>query len=936
MVGKQIFFAFCLHTGFVFAVTSTWIAPSTEDWDKAANWNPATVPTGPNNVANFTDTAPPIPALPVVRIATAPTVIGTINLDAAPANQYTLAQMGAGTLEFNVSSASAVIRVTNTLGNGAHTFSVPISLASPLRVTQGSSGNLTLSGSISGIGSLTKEGTGTLVLSSINTYASGTFIDVGKLSINGDDRLGLPATTGVTISNGILEFTTSPTSVRPFSLTGLASINVTGANLVVLNGVLSGGGSLTKADTGTLRLTNTNTYTGGTIIGGGTLNISSDANLGAPSSSLTIGNGTLDISGGIAINRAVDITGNASINSAGINTFNGNITGGGSVTFLGGGTFVLVGSNSYSGGTVVNAFTQLSGTTNGVQGNIALNFPTSLLTFSQNFNGIYSGALSGSGLVSKLGSGTTTFTGASPAFTGNISILQGALIVNSSLANSTFVTVFASGTLGGSGIVGPTTSFGTINPGNGTTVGNLTVNGMLNMMAGANTIINVAPLISDRITAVGAASITGPLQIDPVPGFYGFSARYTILNSAALAGTFAPISSTNPAFIPTVSYTATDTILDLMITEPFAAFPFSNENTKAVGNNIDALNVAGKLSLDLMNVFNSFIGQNIATINAALDEMHPAPYSAFTEMQAEIDAQLLSLFHRLPYLPCSCNNPNRLWIEGIGNSLTMKPNGIQIGFQANSGGIALGYDGQISNQSVVGIGGAWTYSNLDWAHDRGHGDVNGAFGGLYFDSQAGSFYYGATLLAGMNFYNTSRHMKFVTTNRKATADFKALDIMAQFSTAYLFGSPQAFFYPYATFDYLYLHTKKFREQGAEGLNLNVFPRTDGTLRTEMGLGLQVQDSNAAETVCISPLVSIGWVNMSPIERPKLETTFAGASIRYKVLGWDQSWNFLNLNFGLSIAYRCFSVMLDYNVEFSPDKNTTFYNQNGHLRLDWKW
>ncbi len=426
------------------------------------------------------------------------------------------------------------------------------------------------------------------------------------------------------------------------------------------------------------------------------------------------------------------------------------------------------------------------------------------------------------------------------------------------------------------------------------------------------------------------------LNINPTPGFYGFSADYTILTSTGLGGTFSPVTSSNPAFTPSVTYSATNAFLHVAISSPFAVFPFSNFNTAAVGNNFDALYAANQLSADLFNVINTFIGKTPAVINEALDQMHPAPYSAFTELQTEMDGQLLSLFHRLPFLPCACSKPNRMWIEPFGNSMTLKKHGLEIGAQANSGGLAFGYDGQILENFVVGFGGAWNTTHLEWHDHRGHGDVNGLYGAIYFDSQFGDFYLGGSCLAGMDFYDTSRHIKFITTDRHAEANYKATDVMGQISTAYLFGSPQAFFYPYANLDYLYLHTHKISENSADGLDLTIQPRTDMTLRTEMGLGLQVQDTNAAETMCISPLVSIGWVNMAPLQRPKLKSTFAGASIPFEVKGWDQTWNLFNANFGLSITYRCYSMDLQYNGEMSADKKTLLYNQRGGIRFDWKW
>lgn len=952
MKSKCALIALILQANSLLATDSIWSGMTSNDWNTAGNWGPpATVPNVLGDEADFNK---PGVVNRTVTITGVAITVGTITYDSVDPYSLNLGVGGTLTLQ-NLSGNSAYIQVTNNLGSAAHTIFANIGLSSPLIVETGSTSDFTISGIIAGAAqSLTKAGTGVLVLSAANSYGGGTFIDAGILSITADNNLGSPLTTAVTISNGTLRFTNPavpPISIgtaRPISLTGNSIIDVTSAaplmpNTAILMGVVSGTGSLTKTNSGILQLTAANTYQGGTIVSAGTLSIANDGNLGNVAGNLTIATATLRTTASVNTARSGSFTGAATIDTQGNDPiFSGTFGGAGSLTVEGGGSVTLLGTgvsgaNTYSGGTTIAIGTKLSGTTNGLQGSINASTATSVLDFSQNFNGTYGGVLAGvlgSQLV-KSGSGAVTITGASPIFLGSTDIVGGTLIVNGSIPSSP-LNVSLGTFLSGSGTVGPTTSNGTIQPGNGSSVGTLNINGTLMLGAGSHVIIDIAPVSSNNIAVSSGATISGPLTVNPTPGFYGFSADYTILTSTGLIGTFGPILSTNPAFAPTVTYSALNAFLHLVISEPFAVFPFSNSNTEAVGNNFDALYAADQLSPDLYNIINTFIGQSFATINDALDQMHPAQYSAFTELQAEMDGQLLSLFHRLPYLPCACSNPSRMWIEPFGNSLTLKRHGLEIGAQANSGGLAFGYDGQILENFVLGFGGAWNSSRLDWHDHRGHGDVNGLYGAIYFDSQIGNFYLGGSCLAGLDFYDAHRHIDFLTTDRHTSAEYQATDIMGQIATAYLFGSPQAFFYPYANLDYLYLHTHKINESKADGLDLKVEAHTDATLRTEMGLGLQVQDTNAAQTMCISPLVSIGWVNMTPLERPMLKSTFAGATIPFSVRGWDETWNLFNANFGLNITYRCYSLDLQYNAEMSADKKTLLFNQRGGIRFDWKW
>ena len=58
-------------------------------------------------------------------------------------------------------------------------------LANSITLTSGDAGNNTVSGVISGSGSFTKAGSGTLTLSTNNTYTGDTTIAAGTLTVSG-------------------------------------------------------------------------------------------------------------------------------------------------------------------------------------------------------------------------------------------------------------------------------------------------------------------------------------------------------------------------------------------------------------------------------------------------------------------------------------------------------------------------------------------------------------------------------------------------------------------------------------------------------------------------------------------------------------------------------------------------------------------------------
>jgi outer membrane autotransporter protein len=199
----------------------------------------------------------------------------------------------------------------------------------------------TLSGTINGPGALIKIGTGTLILTGDNTYSGGTTINAGTLQLGNGGTTG--SITGNVTDNGTLAFNRS--------------------NTVIFPGVISGTGSLAQIGPGTTILTAENTYTGGTTISAGTLQLSNGGTTG--SIIATTGNiiGNVTDNGILAFNRVGFTLGNVHV----VNTFAGVISGTGSVVQLGSDTLVLTANNTYSGGTIIQDGTLVAGVPNAVQ-----------------------------------------------------------------------------------------------------------------------------------------------------------------------------------------------------------------------------------------------------------------------------------------------------------------------------------------------------------------------------------------------------------------------------------------------------------------------------------------------------------------------------------------------------------------------------------------
>ncbi|EKO37882.1 MAG: autotransporter-associated beta strand repeat containing protein, partial [Solidesulfovibrio magneticus str. Maddingley MBC34] len=313
---------------------------------------------------------------------------------------------------------------------------------------------LTLSGAISGSGSLTKTGSGTLTLSGTNDYSGGTTISAGTLSISSAGNL--QGTSGVTLAGGTLQATSTLTLNKSIALgSGGGAFEVANSSdTLTISGVITDAvsgtaGSLTKTGSGTLYLTGVNTYTGGTNIHGGTVNIVADANLGDASGGLTLDGGILQIGADVASSRAVTLgSGGGSFDTNGHDlTLNGTVSGSGGLTKTGSGTLTLSGDAAYTGPTAIQAGTlslggSCSSSSMAVASGATLNFaPTKDVT--------YAGSITGSGHVTKTGDDPLTLSGDNSGFTGDLTLAAGTLSVSNdnNLGASTASLAFNGGTL---------------------------------------------------------------------------------------------------------------------------------------------------------------------------------------------------------------------------------------------------------------------------------------------------------------------------------------------------------------------------------------------------------------------------------------------------------------------------------------------------------
>ena len=775
-----------------------------------------------------------------------------------------VSQIGTGTTILTANSTytggTTISAGTLQLGNGGTTGGILGNVTDNGTLAFNRSDSVTLGGVISGTGSVSQIGTGTTILTADSSYTGGTTISAGTLQIGNGGASG--SILGNVTDNGTLAFNRSDS--------------------VTFGGVISGTGSVNQIGTGTTILTADSTYTGGTTISAGTLQLGNGGTTGGILGNVT-DNGTL------AFNRSDSVT------------FGGVISGTGSVSQIGTGTTILTANSTYTGGTTISAGTlQIGngGASGSITGNVINN---GVFAIDRSDSLLLTNVISGTGSFQQNGTGTTVLSGNNP-YSGPTSINNGTLIVDGSIASSSLTTVSSGARLAGSGTVGSTviSNGGTFAPGPGGAPGTMTVAGNLAFQSGALYVVQVNPLTASTISVTGNGTLAGTVQANFLPGSF-VQRNYTILSAAGgRVGTFDALTTVGlPAnFQTSLSYTGNTAVLNLTAqlvpppipptpptppgaptpamppTQALPPPPVFTVNQLNVGNAIDDFfNNGGRLPASFVPLF-GLTGSNLTN---ALSQLSGEAASGAQRVGFQLTDQFLNLMldpfvdgrsgvggadhPALGFAPERDSTPPEIalayasvfkapqkalppvyeprwtaWGGAYGGSNRASGDQAVIGshdVSARTVGVAGGLDYRLTPDTVVGL--AFAGGGTDWSLSQGlGGGKSDAFqAGVYGATRSGPAYLAAAFAFTNHWMSTDR---FSFAGDHLTAKFNAQSIGGRLEGGYRLGWMFGGITPYAAIQAQSFRTPDYNETDVNGggFGLGFAGRTATDTRSEIG------------------------------------------------------------------------------------------------------
>ena len=426
----------------------------------------------------------------------------------------------------------ATFDTNGSLGNGNVTNNATLAFS-----RRGASD--TVSNKISGTGALTVSGSdAALTLAGSNSYSGLTTI-----TTNNTLQIGIGGTNG-TLGSG--------------SVSNAGTLTFNRSDLYTLTNTISGSGTLSQIGSGTTILSGSNSYSGGTTVTNGMLQIGNGGTIGS------VGGGALkiNVSGNLAFNRSDSVTITNSLRGDGIN-------GAGALMQIGGGTLVLTGVGATYGATVISSGTLQIGD-GGAKGSIGTEAITnnSVLAINRASNITFANnqAITGTGALIQMGSGTTILNATNTTYSGGTLISGGTLQVGTGVAYDTKGSL-GSGNVTNNGILAFNRNLASDTVSNNISgTGGLTFVGSSGglTLAGSNSYSGLTTITAGNTLQIGTGSTNGTLGSGSVSNegtlTFNRSDLYTISNAITGSGALSQIGSGTTILSGSNSYTGNTTI----------------------------------------------------------------------------------------------------------------------------------------------------------------------------------------------------------------------------------------------------------------------------------------------------------------------------------------------------------------------------------------
>lgn len=545
---------------------------------------------------------------------------------------------------------------------------------------------------------------------------------------------------------------------------------------------------------------------------------------------------------------------------------------------------------------------------------------------------LWSNDISGHGGLTKQGIGTLVLSG-NNTYSGPTLVNQGRLAVNGSLQST--VTVNDGGVLGGNGRIGAlvVSRGGVVAPGN--SIGTLRVSNDVTFQPGSTYAVEVDStgsdrLVSDGTLAVGGANLALDLQ-NPGVSLQSQQAtslvgrQFDILSAAGgVQGSFAAVQA-NALFLGGgLAYSANGVQLAVQRNATSFASVGLTANQRSLATAADRLGAGNPVYESLL------LSADAASAQQAFDQLSGEIHPAVGNLLLNDSRQVRDAVVERTRQQRLDGQDNGLWIKALGAWGKAEGDSGRARYSSSIGGMLLGIDGQISEDTRIGVFTGYSDSSLSMGDDR---HSSASVDSYHLGAYAGKELEQMRLSAGVNHswhrIETKRELHYneVSDRQKSKRDAQSTQVFGE--AAWRLDLASVALEPFANLAYVHIASDSFTEHGGAAALKGGEDNRDAWLSTlgmRAGKQLQLSSGQAVELSA-----TLGWQHNLSSTGADQHLAFAGQGDTYKVqaLSLDRDAAVVGARAGIALSREA-RVNLDYNgLLGSRDKS-----HGVGLTLDW--
>lgn len=281
------------------------------------------------------------------------------------------------------------------------------------------------------------------------------------------------------------------------------------------------------------------------------------------------------------------------------------------------------------------------------------------------------------------------------------------------------------------------------------------------------------------------------------------------------------------------------------------------------------------------------------------------------------------------------HNPRHghLWFQGFGSKFDHDRTFKTLGFRGNQAGVMMGFDYQVNDDLLLGVGGGYKHTNLDVNLDVAHQKTETPFGSIWGLYSLGNYDLEGGLTYNRKSHEAKRYIRGLGNTLTAKHKNHGYSLLPHFAVAYNhWAECDVHVRPFVAFDFLYLNENGYTETGANSLNLTVKDHTTSSLQSSLGFMIDRHIKWCEGD--FRPSFEARYMNRTQLRKAKIVNAFSFAPQATFISTANQK-SLHRLGLAAEIAYEWHDGA-NFRLRYSGDYGKNQKSHTGLISIGKKW